>query len=106
MKSLVTTLVLIASSLACASEPKVFALPTDHPASPLTHNPKLRSPSDIIDFAATSTPARGADTPSSQSDFYSCPMHPKVQQSEPGHCPECGMTLVKASEHHHDGGEQ
>lgn len=24
---------------------------------------------------------------------YSCPMHPEVQQSQPGSCPKCGMTL-------------
>jgi FtsP/CotA-like multicopper oxidase with cupredoxin domain/uncharacterized Zn finger protein (UPF0148 family) len=26
---------------------------------------------------------------------YTCPMHPEVQQSKPGNCPKCGMTLVK-----------
>ncbi|MEK7610346.1 MAG: copper-translocating P-type ATPase [Patescibacteria group bacterium] len=25
---------------------------------------------------------------------YTCPMHPEVQQSRPGMCPECGMSLV------------
>ena len=25
---------------------------------------------------------------------YTCPMHPEVRQSEPGHCPKCHMTLV------------
>ncbi|MEV6495277.1 multicopper oxidase domain-containing protein, partial [Actinoplanes sp. NPDC051633] len=25
---------------------------------------------------------------------YSCPMHPHVVSSEPGHCPECGMALL------------
>ncbi len=33
--------------------------------------------------------------------FYTCPMHPEVQQEYPGNCPKCGMTLepktVKAS---------
>lgn len=28
-------------------------------------------------------------------EIYSCPMHPEVQQSKPGKCPKCGMTLVK-----------
>ena len=27
--------------------------------------------------------------------IYTCPMHPKVQQSKPGKCPLCGMDLVK-----------
>lgn len=26
---------------------------------------------------------------------YTCPMHPEVQQSKPGNCPKCGMTLEK-----------
>ena len=27
---------------------------------------------------------------------YTCPMHPEVVSDEPGKCPKCGMTLVKA----------
>jgi FtsP/CotA-like multicopper oxidase with cupredoxin domain len=27
---------------------------------------------------------------------YTCPMHPKVIQDAPGHCPECGMKLLPA----------
>lgn len=27
--------------------------------------------------------------------IYTCVMHPEVQQSAPGKCPKCGMTLVK-----------
>ena len=35
---------------------------------------------------------------------YTCPMHPEVEQSEPGKCPTCGMELVMkdASMHHTD----
>lgn len=36
---------------------------------------------------------------------YTCPMHSEVQQSEPGHCPECGMSLVPSKQkyqHKHD----
>ena len=29
--------------------------------------------------------------------LYSCPMHPHIQQHEPGNCPICGMTLVAKS---------
>ncbi|MCL5428682.1 MAG: copper-translocating P-type ATPase [Chloroflexi bacterium] len=29
-----------------------------------------------------------------QTTIYTCPMHPEVQQSKPGRCPKCGMTLV------------
>jgi Cu+-exporting ATPase len=28
-----------------------------------------------------------------QSAMYSCPMHPEVEQTEPGACPQCGMAL-------------
>jgi hypothetical protein len=31
----------------------------------------------------------------SPSGIYTCVMHPEVQQSTPGECPKCGMTLVK-----------
>ena len=27
--------------------------------------------------------------------MYTCPMHPEVQQHEPGKCPKCGMNLEK-----------
>lgn len=27
--------------------------------------------------------------------IYTCPMHPEVQQNQPGKCPKCGMTLIK-----------
>lgn len=26
---------------------------------------------------------------------YTCPMHPEIQQDQPGKCPKCGMTLVE-----------
>lgn len=29
----------------------------------------------------------------SDTRIYTCPMHPEVQQAEPGNCPKCGMTL-------------
>jgi len=35
---------------------------------------------------------------------YTCPMHPEVQQQEPGRCPHCGMALVPrgaSAEHGH-----
>ena len=25
--------------------------------------------------------------------IYTCPMHPEIQQDDPGNCPKCGMTL-------------
>ncbi|MFH1162373.1 MAG: heavy metal translocating P-type ATPase [Candidatus Jorgensenbacteria bacterium] len=40
---------------------------------------------------------------------FTCPMHPEVQESQPGMCPECGMHLVpvkekKEDDHRHGGG--
>lgn len=32
---------------------------------------------------------------------YTCPMHPEVQQPNPGKCPKCGMDLVKTGESDH-----
>jgi len=31
-------------------------------------------------------------------NIYSCPMHPEVQQQQPGNCPKCGMTLQAVSD--------
>jgi Cu(I)/Ag(I) efflux system membrane fusion protein len=31
----------------------------------------------------------------SQSEIYTCPMHPQIIKQEPGNCPICGMPLVK-----------
>jgi len=31
--------------------------------------------------------------PSAAHAIYTCPMHPEVQQDNPGECPKCGMTL-------------
>jgi Cu(I)/Ag(I) efflux system membrane fusion protein/cobalt-zinc-cadmium efflux system membrane fusion protein len=42
---------------------------------------------------ARSQPA--AVRPAAQEDFYQCPMHPEVLQTEPGDCPVCGMALVR-----------
>ena len=30
--------------------------------------------------------------------IYTCPMHPEIQQDDPGKCPKCGMNLVLQSE--------
>jgi hypothetical protein len=39
--------------------------------------------------------ARQACVQPSESSAWSCPMHPEIQEDEPGPCPECGMPLVK-----------
>jgi membrane fusion protein, copper/silver efflux system len=33
----------------------------------------------------------------SESEYYTCPMHPVVRSDRPGACPVCGMALVKKS---------
>ena len=36
-------------------------------------------------------------------EIYTCPMHPKVEKSEPGKCPGCGMDLIlKKTDSHSD----
>ena len=37
--------------------------------------------------------------------MYVCPMHPEVQQENPGRCPECGMNLVPAKKKDIDHGQ-
>lgn len=32
-------------------------------------------------------------------DVYTCPMHPSIVSDKPGHCPICGMALVKRTDH-------
>ena len=38
-----------------------------------------------FEISRTVSPGTGA--------IYTCPMHPQIRRSEPGHCPICGMTL-------------
>ena len=38
--------------------------------------------------------------PAQKSATYTCPMHPEVQQEQPGKCPKCGMDLVPESRPH------
>lgn len=32
-----------------------------------------------------------------QTEVYTCPMHPEVKMDKPGSCPKCGMTLVETT---------
>lgn len=32
-----------------------------------------------------------------QRNVYTCPMHPDIQQQNPGKCPKCGMNLQEKS---------
>jgi P-type Cu+ transporter len=42
-------------------------------------------------------PPSPAPSPVASDIFYTCPMHPEVRQSGPGHCPVCGMALEPAA---------
>jgi FtsP/CotA-like multicopper oxidase with cupredoxin domain len=42
----------------------------------------------ILNFA-------NAQDKTEQKTFYTCVMHPQIQESKPGNCPICGMTLIK-----------
>ena len=38
-------------------------------------------------------PSAAPPAPPTADTVYTCPMHPQVRQSGPGHCPKCGMAL-------------
>ena len=40
-----------------------------------------------------SRPSAAPPAPPPADTVYTCPMHPQVRQSGPGHCPKCGMAL-------------
>jgi len=63
-----------------------------------TENKESQSPAN----RATGTPVRDrpitSDRPvhdHTESEVYTCPMHPQIAQDEPGSCPICGMDLVR-----------
>lgn len=41
--------------------------------------------------------AAKADSTKVNTTEYTCPMHPEVNQNEPGKCPRCGMDLEAKS---------
>jgi Cu+-exporting ATPase len=43
------------------------------------------------------TPGQTASQATPGAGGYTCPMHPEVQQEQPGACPECGMALEPVS---------
>lgn len=77
-RAIVLTLVLVAITavaLAVALRPTEDSHPTEHAAT---------------EHAAT-------EHPESDIAYYTCPMHPSVEQSVPGKCPICGMTLTSVT---------
>ncbi len=35
-----------------------------------------------------------ADETGTEQHLFTCPMHPEIRQTQPGHCPKCGMNLI------------
>ncbi|HIB30153.1 MAG TPA: copper oxidase [Candidatus Marinimicrobia bacterium] len=42
----------------------------------------------------------GTTEPTQSEQIFVCPMHPEIQQSEPGSCPKCGMNLKPEQQNH------
>lgn len=42
----------------------------------------------------SAAPATGGPAGQAGATVYTCPMHPEIEQAEPGRCPACGMALV------------
>lgn len=53
---------------------------------------RIIQPSESKEAAAKDSPA--AHAAKHADPTYICPMHPQIQQGEPGNCPICGMALV------------
>lgn len=57
------------------------------------------------DFASKSSQEQEMAHVHAEKTIYTCPMHPEIRQENPGHCPICGMNLVKV-ENSHDNHER
>lgn len=99
-------LLLLGFVVACASPVSLTSLPDDHAASahaqeaPMAHPGALllagaEEPTSTASDAPPSTPAPAGSGAAAQAAYH-CPMHPDVTSAVPGHCPICGMALVKA----------
>jgi len=64
------------------------ATPASEKPSHCCHTEAQQTADDTGRNAAIKTSAR---------HIYSCPMHPEIQQNEPGDCPKCGMALEAIS---------
>lgn len=51
-------------------------------------------------------PVRSGESPEMRAAFYTCPMHPKVKEQNPGPCPKCGMVLESSSTQPTSGGTE
>ena len=52
---------------------------------------KTKFVADPSSYVAAKTETSG--TSAGRDAIYTCPMHPEIRQTGPGHCPICGMTL-------------
>ncbi len=97
---------LLLSACAATTPPPRFSAPdpADPKASESTVDPRpllLEGPPEgpvppPATSEATPTGHEHDRTPASaMADVYSCPVHPRVREADPGKCPLCGMTLVK-----------
>ncbi len=63
------------------------ASPADHAATPCHHG-QNHPQNGHTPAASTASPAGHGSAA-----IYTCPMHPEIQESKPGSCPICGMSL-------------
>ena len=114
-RSVVCALFGSAFLLSCASPIRLQPLPLDHPANPEALEAPREAPSATLrDGPAVTSSDAGSSGPvhseqevgkqTKHSDtqpellpgkVYTCPKHPKVKGSTPGHCPKCGTALKK-----------
>lgn len=88
-----------ASTQAPESSPEANSSLDDETTRAITTRLKeTRTSQDKIDNHAGHTVEPSA-TPAQKSGekavVYTCPMHPEIQQDQPGDCPICGMTLIE-----------
>ncbi len=65
-------------------------------AKQMDHSAMAHGSMQGMSHAAPATPPT-ARTSAPTIDIYTCPMHPEIRETQPGNCPSCGMTLIKAS---------
>lgn len=80
------TVLKVRNHLTSYKDPGWYNPPPGTKAKLVSVDPKwaLSSPATMSHMAAS-----GAHV------YYTCPMHPQIMRDKPGHCPICGMTLVK-----------
>ncbi len=64
------------------------------------HNHRSTHDKNTAQHTEETKDEQGGDNDSKEESksIYICPMHPEVQNDEPGECPKCGMALVKKND--------